>query len=139
MVESRSIVSGADRSTGPAPAAHCRANNSRETASSWRTLCHRKSRSQVPIVDGARDRSNNCGNAPTRSNAVSSMLSPPASIAPITVIALMPLFAPCRPSVSRPSTTPATSRRWASAAAGNSPAHGTKFGSSKLTDTPARS
>jgi hypothetical protein len=65
------------------------------------------------------------------------MLSPPASMEPITVSALIPLFAPWRCRVTRRSTSPASPTRCASNAAGNSPAHGTRFGSSNLTDTRA--
>jgi len=98
-----------------------------------------KDRSQDPIVDGARMASNNSGSAPARSNAVSSMLSPPASIDPITLNAFVPLLAPCRARVRRPSTSLARLIRWISTAAGNSPAQGTRFASSKLTDTPLKS
>ncbi|WP_396327653.1 CPCC family cysteine-rich protein [Jatrophihabitans lederbergiae] len=45
------------------------------------------------------------------------------------------LFAPCRVRRSRRSISSARSSRWASTAAGSSPAFGTKFVSSKLTDT----
>ena len=41
-MESTSIVIGASKSAGPAPAVQSRTSNSRDTASSWRTLCHRK-------------------------------------------------------------------------------------------------
>lgn len=51
------------------------------------------------------------------------MLSPPASIDPITVIALTPLFAPCRGNVIRSSTTSAMAN----------------LGSSKMAATLARS
>ena len=135
MVESRSIVSGALRSAGPAPAAHSRASSSRLTASSCRTLDHLCARSHDPTVEGARVPSNSELAAPARSTATSSMLSPPASIDPITVSALAPLFAPCRVSLSRESISPTRSIRWARTAAGSSPALGTRFVSSKLTDT----
>ncbi len=139
MVESTSIVSGPLRSLGPAPAAHNRASSSRETASSWRTLDHLKQRSHVPTVDGARVGPSAWPVAPARSTAVSSMESPPTSIDPITVNALMPLFAPCRASCTRRSTRPARPICWASAMAGSNPACGTRFGSSKLTDARVRS
>jgi hypothetical protein len=77
--------------------------------------------------------------APARSSAVSSMLSPPASMEPITVSALVPPFAPWRCKVTRRSMSSASPTHCASTAAGNSPAHGTRFGSSNLTDTRARS
>ena len=67
------------------------------------------------------------------------MLSPPASIDPITVNAFVPLFAPCSPSVSRCSISAANPTRSASTAAGSSPACDTRFGSSNLTDTRDRS
>ncbi len=54
--QSRSIVNGANRSTGPAPAAQSRASSSRETASSWRTSDHLCARSLDPSVDGALSR-----------------------------------------------------------------------------------
>ena len=133
------MVSGAPRSAGPAPAAHNRASSPRLTASSCRTLDHLCARSHVPIVDGARVASNSSPQAPARSTATSSMLSPPASIDPITVNAFVPLFAPCRARRSRSSTSPARSTRWASAAAGSNPAFGTRFDSSKLTETRLRS
>ena len=101
MVESRSIVSGATRSSGPAPAAHSRARSSRQIASSCRTLDHLCARSHDPTVEGARVASNNKPVAPDRKMATSSMLSPPASIAPITVNAFVPQFAPCLASFSR--------------------------------------
>jgi hypothetical protein len=96
-------------------------------------------RSHDPIVDGARVVSNSLLVAPARSSAVSSMLSPPATMEPITVSALVPLFAPWRRTVNRRSTSPASPTRCASTAAGNSPADGTRFGSSNLTDTRVRS
>ena len=55
---------------------------------------HLCARSHTPIVEGARVTSNSSPAAPARSTAVSSMLSPPASIDPITVDAFAPLFAP---------------------------------------------
>ena len=91
-VESRSIVSGAAKLAGPAPAAHSRASSSRLIASSCRTLDHLCARSHDPTVDGARVPSNNDPAAPARRTATSSMLSPPTSIAPITVSAFAPLF-----------------------------------------------
>jgi hypothetical protein len=91
------------------------------------------------MVDGARVASNSSPQAPARSTATSSRLSPPASIDPITVNAFVPLFAPCRANRSRASTSPARSTRWASAAAGNSPAFGIRFDSSKRTETRLRS
>jgi hypothetical protein len=139
MVESRSIVSAPARSAGPAPAAHNPASSSRETASSWRTLCHAKARSQLPIVEGARVASNSFPVAPARSAAVSSMQSPPASIEPITVSALDPLLAPCSANSTRWSIAAVKPSRCANTAAGNSPADGTRFASSKLTDTRDRS
>lgn len=109
MVESRSIVSGALRSSGPAPAAHNRDSSSRLTASSCRTLDHLCARSQLPTVDGARVASNNELLAPARSTATTSMLSmlsPPASIDPTTDSALVPLLAPCLASFNRPVDQP---------------------------------
>lgn len=129
------MVSGALRSSGPAPAAHNRANSSRLTASSCRTLDHLCARSHDPTVEGARVSSNSAPDAPERSTATSSMLSAPASIEPITVNAFAPLLAPCRASFSRSSTRPARSIRCARTAAGSSPAFGTRLLSSKLTDT----
>jgi hypothetical protein len=70
---------------------------------------------------------------------VSSMLSPPARIDPITVNAFAPLFAPCSPKCSRSFTSRDRPMRCASTAAGKSPAHGTRFASSKLTDTRLKS
>ena len=67
------------------------------------------------------------------------MLSPPASIDPITVNAFAPLFAPCCASCSRSSISSARPIRCASAAAGSSPAFGTRFVSVKLTDTRLKS
>jgi hypothetical protein len=67
------------------------------------------------------------------------MLSPPASIDPITVNAFAPLLAPCSTSRSRLSTTSASPIRCASAAAGRSPAFGTRFFSVKLTETRLKS
>jgi hypothetical protein len=67
------------------------------------------------------------------------MLSPPASIEPITVSAFAPLFAPCSGSCSRSSTSPARSIRCASTAAGSSPAFGTRFVSSKVVEIRLRS
>jgi hypothetical protein len=75
-------------------------------------------RSQDPIVEGARVVSNNVLVAPARSSSVSSMLSPPASMDPITVSALAPLFAPWRCKVNRRSTSPASLTRCANTAAG---------------------
>ncbi len=73
--------------------------------------------------------------APARSTATSSMLSPPASIDPMTDSAFAPLFAPCVARCSRWSISPPKSIRCARTAAGSSPAFGTKFVSSKLTET----
>ena len=70
---------------------------------------------------------------------MSSMLSPPASIDPITVNAFAPLFAPCRASWSRWSTSSPRPIRCASTAAGSSPAFGTRFVSVKLTETRLKS
>jgi hypothetical protein len=100
------------------------------TASSWRAFDQRKSRSQVPIVDGARYPSNNARPAPTSSSATSSIESPPASIDPITVSALVALFAPWRASRNRASISSASPSFWVNAAAGNSPAADTRFDSS---------
>lgn len=94
MVESRSIVSGAARSAGPAPAAHNRASSSRLIASSCRTLDHVCARSHDPTVEGALVPSNSDAAAPARRAATSSMLSPPVSNVPITDKAFAPLFAP---------------------------------------------
>ena len=76
-----------------------------------------------------------CLAAPARRTATSSMLSPPVSIDPTTVSAFVPLFAPCWARCSRWSTSSASPIRSASTAAGNSPAFGTRFVSSKLTET----
>ncbi len=83
----------------------------RDTASSMRTAAQLNDRSHVPIVDGARVWSNSSGAAPARKTSVSSMESPPVSIAPTTVIALTPQLA--RPvasagSLTRASTSSAT-------------------------------
>ena len=94
---------------------------------------------RTPIVEGARVASNSSPAAPARSNAVSSMLSPPARIDPITVNALAPLLAPWTASRSRSSMTSARPIRCASAAAGSSPAFGTRFFSVKLTETRLKS
>jgi hypothetical protein len=58
-------------------------------------------RSHDPTVDGALVSSNIFAEAPARSTAVSSMLSPPASIDPTTVSAFAPLFAPSTVSRTR--------------------------------------
>ncbi len=108
-------------------------------ASCCRTLLHLWARSHVPIVDGARVASNSSPAAPARSTSVSSMLSPPASIVPITVRALHPLLAPCLARCNRSSISPARSTRWASIAAGSSPAFGIRFVSVKLTETRLKS
>jgi uncharacterized membrane protein len=101
-------------------------------------LDHLRARSHDPTVDGAVVALNNDAAAPARSTATSSMLSPPASIDPITVSAFPPLFAPCGARRSRSSTSRARSKRCASTAAGSSPAFGTRFVSSKLVETPAQ-
>jgi hypothetical protein len=137
--ESKSTVNGPPRSTGPAPAAHSRASSSLETASSSRTLDHLWARSHDPTVDGALVSSNNTPAAPARNRAVSSMLSPPASIDPITVNAFALLFAPSAASRSRRSTRSPSPIRCANTAAGSSPAFGTRFASLKLTDTRLKS
>jgi len=139
-VESTSIVNGAARSAGPSPAAHAARMVWRVTASSCRTLDHVNARSHVPTVDGASTPSNSSGAAPARSTSTSSMLSPPASIDPITVDAFAPQFAAPGPgaSLTRRCTSPATSRRCASSAGAISPALGTRLSSSKVTDTAAR-
>ena len=67
------------------------------------------------------------------------MLSPPASIDPTTVSAFAPLFAPSAASRSRWSTRSPSPTRCANAAAGTSPAFGTRFVSVKLTDTRLKS
>ncbi|MFZ2016398.1 MAG: hypothetical protein WAV00_21475 [Nocardioides sp.] len=67
------------------------------------------------------------------------MLSPPASIDPITVNAFAPLFAPCWASPSRWSISSPSPIRCASTAAGSSPAFGTRFFSVKLTETRLKS
>ena len=100
---------------------------------------HLWARSHDPTVLGALVPSNNEPAAPARRTATSSMLSPPASIDPITVSAFAPLLLPCLARRSRLSTRPLTSMRWARTAAGSSPAFGTRFVSSKLTDTRLRS
>lgn len=97
------------------------------------------SRSHVPTVDGARTPSNSAGAAPARSTSVSSMQSPPASAAPTTVNAFEPEFpAPCPDNVTWASTSSATPNFWASTPATASPPLGSKWFSSKLTDTRAR-
>src|SRR5680860_789022 len=118
-----STVNGAARSAGPRPAAQPRTSVSRATASSWRTLDHLNARSHVPIVDGARVSSNNSGAAPARSTSTSSMLSPPASIAPTTVTAFAPQKAAPGPAASftRASTSPAMPRRCTSNAGATRP------------------
>ncbi len=63
------------------------------------------------------------------------MLSPPASIDPITVNAFAPLLAACSASWSRWSTTSPSPIRCASTAAGSRPAFGIRFFSVKLTET----
>jgi hypothetical protein len=103
------------------------------------TLDHLCARNHDPIVDGARMPSNNEPVAPARSTATSSMLSPPASIDPITVNAFVPLLAPCLTSLSRWSTKPARSIRCARTAAGSSPAFGTRLLSSKVVVARLRS
>jgi hypothetical protein len=92
MVESRSIVSCADRPTGRALAAHCRDNDSRQKASSWRTLCHRKSRSQKPDRRRCPRQVEQLRQRPTPQQRGVMDAVPPGSIDPITVIALMRLF-----------------------------------------------
>jgi len=67
------------------------------------------------------------------------MLSPLASIDPITVEAFAPLFAPWTASRSRWSTNSPRPIRCANAAAGRSPAFGTRFFSVKLTETRDKS
>ena len=67
------------------------------------------------------------------------MLSPPASIDPITVSAFAPLFAPARPTGAAESTSSPRPIRCANAAAGSSPAFGTRFVSLKLTETRLKS
>ena len=54
-----------------------------------------------PIVEGARVASNNEPVAPVLITATSWMLSPPASVDPITVSALIPLLAPCSATLNR--------------------------------------
>jgi len=90
-------------------------------------------------VDGTRVPSNGKLAVPARSTAVSSMLSPPANITPITVSAFAPLLAPCLASFNRRSISPASSSRCASPAAGSSPALGTRFVAPKDTKTRPRS
>ncbi len=77
--------------------------------------------------------------APARNTATSSMLSPPASIDPITVNDLVPLLAPCLASFNRESISPARSIRCANTAAGSNPALGTRLHSSKVVVIPLRS
>jgi len=101
-------------------------------------LNHLNERSHVPIVDGARVASNSSDVAPPRS-AVSSIGCPPTRIDPITVNPFVPLFAQYRGNSTRRSTSPARPARWASSAAGNWPADGTRFGSSKVADTRRKS
>jgi hypothetical protein len=57
----------------------------------------------------------------------------------MTVNALAPLFAASLARRTRVSTSPTRSTRCASAAAGNSPAFGTRHASSNLTATRVRS
>jgi len=102
-------------------------------------LDHLKARSHDPTVEGARVALNSSPAAPARRIAVSSMLSPPASIDPSTVSALLPLLALCSASRSRWSTTSAKPIRCASAAAGSRPAFGIRFFSVKLTETRFKS
>jgi hypothetical protein len=96
-------------------------------------------RSQLPIVEGARTSSNSRWLPPARSRSVSSIESPPARIDPITVNALVPLFAASLAKRTRVSTSPARFTRAASAATGNNPALGTRHASSNLTATRVRS
>ncbi|HVA61387.1 MAG TPA: hypothetical protein VNG13_12755 [Mycobacteriales bacterium] len=88
---------------------------------------HWNARSHDPTVDGARVSSN------------SSPVAPARSIDPITVSAFAPPFPPSRASRSRSSSSSASPSRWANAAAGSSPADGTRFDSSRLADTRVRS
>ena len=90
-MESRSIWTSAP-GAGPVPAAQARASSSRATASRDRTSPKLNERRQVPSVEGARA-GNTSPAAPARITSTSSMLSAPASIPPIIVIALTPTFA----------------------------------------------
>ena len=134
------MINDAARSVGPNPAAHARTSVWRVTTSNWRMLDQVNARSHVPIVDGARTWSNSTGAAPARSTSTSSMLSPPASIAPSTVTAFAPQDPDLGPlaSFTRASTRPAMPSRCTNNAGTTNPALGTKRSSSKVTDTPAR-
>ena len=80
----------------------------------------------VPRLDVAEGQRVKHVQAPARSRAVSSMLSPPARIDPITVNAFEPLFAPCRAGRSRWSISSPSPIRCPSTAAGGSPASGSE-------------
>lgn len=67
------------------------------------------------------------------------MLSPPASIDPITVNAFAPLFAPYCARPSRRSTSSPRPIRCVSTAAGRIPAFGIRSVSVKLTETRLKS
>jgi hypothetical protein len=127
--------------SGPSPAAQARASTTRDTASSMRTVAQMNPRSHVPIVDAARVAVNTLRAAPARSTATSSIESPPASIAPMMVSALIPALA--RPAASagsftRWSISSATPSFCASAAGATSPPLGTTWSSSKVVSTRAR-
>ena len=113
--------------------------NLEATASSWRTCPKLNARRNEPSVDGAYARAKTRPIPPCRSNAMSSMLSAPATIPATSEATFNPALAPLSPGTLRCSpanvASPAAS---ASANTGTSPAADTRFGSSNAADVAAR-
>jgi len=108
------------------------------TASSWRTWPKVNERRNVPSVDGALAPSNNRPIAPCRSRSMSWIESAPATIPATSAGTFRYAFTP--PAARKVRVSAARlcrPQRSASASTGASPAHDTKFGSSKLADSPA--
>jgi hypothetical protein len=109
------------------------------TASSWRTWPKVNARRNEPNVEGAYPWANNRPIPPCRSNAMSSMLSAPATIPATSEETFNPALAPLSVGTVRCSSTRSRSPTdSASAITGTSPAEDTRFGSSKTAEVAER-
>jgi hypothetical protein len=108
-------------------------------ASSWRTWPKVNARRNEPSVEGAYPLWNSRPIPPCRNNAMSSMLSAPATIPATSEATFNPALAPLSVgTLSRSSAKERSPTDSASASTGTSPAADTRFGSSNTADVAAR-